>query len=61
LTTIRAAGDVLNPLEDAILEIGEPRLRAIARLRAGVVVQPAVRLNGLDRWCCVTRGALVGA
>lgn len=34
LRTIRATGEVFNALEDAILAIGEPRLHAIARLRA---------------------------
>lgn len=34
LATTRATSQVFNALEDAILEIGEPRLRAIARLRA---------------------------
>jgi hypothetical protein len=31
--TIRATGEWFNALEDAILVIGEPRLRAIGRLR----------------------------
>jgi uncharacterized protein YerC len=34
LATIRATGEVFNALDDAILAIGEPRLRALVRLRA---------------------------
>jgi uncharacterized protein YerC len=34
LATIRATGEVFNALDDAVLAIGEPRLRAIGRLRA---------------------------
>ena len=34
LATIRATGQVFNALDGAILDIGEPRLRGIARLRA---------------------------
>ena len=34
LATIRATGEVFNALDDAILAIGKPRLRALVRLRA---------------------------
>lgn len=34
VASIRATGEVFNALEDAILVIGEPRLRALVLLRA---------------------------
>jgi DNA-directed RNA polymerase specialized sigma24 family protein len=34
LEVIRATGEVFNALDDAVLAIGEPRLRAIMRLYA---------------------------
>ena len=50
LETIRATGQVFNALEDAILEIGEPRLRAIARLRAdGWSYDRLVAATGLSK------------
>lgn len=50
LATIRATSEVFNALEDAILEIGEPRLRAIARLRAdGWSYTKLVEATGLSK------------
>lgn len=50
LATIRATGQVFNAFEDAILEIGEPRLRALARLRAqGWSYNRLVEATGLSK------------
>lgn len=50
LETIRATSEVFNALEDAILAIGEPRLRAIARLRTkGWSYTKLVETTGLSK------------
>lgn len=50
LATIRATSEVFNALEDAILSIGEPRLRALARLRAeGWSYNRLVEATGLSK------------
>ncbi|WP_141775415.1 hypothetical protein [Phycicoccus sp. SLBN-51] len=50
LETIRATGQVFNALDDAILAIGEPRLRALARLRAqGWSYNRLVEATGLSK------------
>jgi DNA-directed RNA polymerase specialized sigma24 family protein len=50
LETIKATGQAFNALEDAILEMGEPRLRAIARLRGqGWSYNKLVAATGLSK------------
>ena len=50
LETIRATGEVFNALDDAILTIGEPRLQALARLRArGWSYNRLVEATGLSK------------
>lgn len=50
LETIRATGEVFNALDDAILAIGEPRLRALVRLRAkGWSYNRPVEATGLSK------------
>jgi hypothetical protein len=50
LATIRATGEVFNALDDAILAIGEPRLRALVRLRGqGWSYNRLVEATGLSK------------
>jgi hypothetical protein len=50
LATIRAPGEVFNALDDAIIAIGEPRLRALVRLRAqGWSYNRLVEATGLSK------------
>jgi hypothetical protein len=47
---IRATGELFNALDDAILAIGEPRLRALVRLRAqGWSYNRLVEATGLSK------------